>query len=351
MKEIKKVRINKKTNRKLNLKAFIDSGYTDIDAFKKACVGDENLMIYTCLTAKELKEVIEKMKTFNSIDEQVKYLVNCQPTMNLNLERYNRCVESIAAYLKGYIEYNGFKMCNADGDSEDWTSEFWLKYTKICNFYRTRWFQRESLTKNTSVTYNPMLYKEFIYICRRSITGERKHLAFLATQNQDSSMFKSSLDDALDIDGETKSLGDVIHDPVNDGDMMLSEANTNNIIDRALSIAKQYEDGIQYFDSIKKIYDEQETNGINKKAIILSKIFLYKAGLVSPKVLSFIKTLSATYKSRFNISDSRVRRLIEDNKQVKTFKPKKLKKDVTWHNIVLNNASVMEEKLDTIDQF
>ena len=44
MPKIKKAKLYKKTGRKKNFKAFVESGYTDIDAFFKACQGDENLL-------------------------------------------------------------------------------------------------------------------------------------------------------------------------------------------------------------------------------------------------------------------------------------------------------------------
>ena len=58
--KIKKAKISKRTNRKQNLKKFIESGYTDIQAFLNACRNDEDLLIYTCLKPEELQEIIEK---------------------------------------------------------------------------------------------------------------------------------------------------------------------------------------------------------------------------------------------------------------------------------------------------
>ena len=45
VKEIKKAKISKKTNRKQNFKKFIDSNYTDIQSFLNACKNDENLLV------------------------------------------------------------------------------------------------------------------------------------------------------------------------------------------------------------------------------------------------------------------------------------------------------------------
>lgn len=339
MKEMKKnSRLSKKTNRKVNFKAFVDSNYTDLQAFKKACKNDEDLMIYTCLKKEELEEIINKIKDLGTFDEQISYLINNQPIMNSDVDRYNTCVESITKYLKGYIEFNGRKMANAEGDSDDWSSEFWAKFFKICQFYRIRWFFPETLKKPTSVVYNPTLYKEFIYICRFAITGERKHLGFLAAQNQQASLFKTSLDENIDNSEEGKSLADIIADPINNADVSLSEINVNCILDKALNLAVQYNESPEVCTKLKEFYERQDSEGFDKKIIVLGKIFLYKAGLVSPKVIQFIKNLSSTYKAKYNISESRLRKQIEELKESKRFKiNKKVNKNVTWHNIILDN--------------
>lgn len=316
---IKGEKVTKRTNRKQNFKKFIESEYADVNLFLSACKNDENLLIYTCLTKDELQEYINTLKNLPTIDDQIKYLVNNQPAMNATLERYNRCVESIAGHLKNYIQYNGFKMANSDGDYSDWTSEFWLKYSKICEFYRIRWFYPEKLKKVSTVSYYPMLYKEFIYICRMSITGERKHQAFLATQRPDSSIFKTSLDYKLDSGNNAKTLIDIVEDEYNTSDRSSSSANYNYIINKALELSKQYENG-KYTKNLVKFYEMQDTAGLDKKTIILGKIFLYKAGLLSPKVLMFIKSLSNTYKAKFNISQDLVNAQLANLKKNKVFR-------------------------------
>lgn len=314
-------KLSKRTTNKQSFKKFVESGYVDFEAFKKACRGDENLLIYTCLKKEELLPFIEKLKEIDTIEAQLKYLKNpnVQPSMNENEERYNICVQqSIPAFLKNYIAYNGFKMNNSSGDAEDWTSEFWLKYVKICNFYRDRWFHPESLKKASKVVYDKMLYKEFIYICRMSITGERRHQAFLATQRPESSLFKPSLDFNLENKGNTdRSLMDITKDTKNDASSMIDHAHTNTIIEKALEYAKLYENG-QYYNQIADVYLNQDIKGINKKVLMLSKIFLYKAGLNAPKVLTFIKSLSNTYKAKFNISNSLVIHQLNEAKKRKT---------------------------------
>ena len=130
--KIKKAKISKRTNRKQNLKKFIESDYTDTQAFLNACRNDEDLLIYTCLEQNELDEYLEKLRNLPPEEDKIKYLVNNQPFMNTTIERYNRCVESIAKYLKGYIAYNGYVLCNRQGNAEDWGSTFWLKFCKIC---------------------------------------------------------------------------------------------------------------------------------------------------------------------------------------------------------------------------
>lgn len=319
-------KLSKRTNRKQNFKAFIESNYTDYNAFIKACKNDEDLLIYTCLKKEELIPYIEKIKTLDTLEEKIKYLVDIhnQPYMNETPERYERCIESIAYYLRSYIQYNGFKMANSDGDYEDWTSTFWLKYTKICNFYRDRWFYPENLKKKSTVEYNLMLYKEFVYICRMSITGERKHQAFLATQRPESSVFKTSLDFKFESNKKDsdKTLLDVLQDSKNNSDINLVITHTSTLIKKALQLSKEYEGG-KYTEDLKRYYDTQDSAGFDKKTIILGKIFLYKAGLVSIKTLSFIKSLSNTYKSKFNINSALVNKQLSELKKKKVVKPSK----------------------------
>lgn len=328
MAKIQAKKLSKRTNNKQAFKAFVDSDYTDIEAFKKACKNDENLLIYTCLKSNELVPFIEDIREIEDINDKLKYLKDKQPAMNETEERYEVCITSIASYLKNYITFNGFIMNNSNGDAEDWTSEFWLKYTKICNFYRDRWFHTERLKKKSTVVYNPVLYKEFVYICRMSITGERRHQAFLATQRPDSSIFKPSLDFKLDSKSdENKSLLDVVKDTKNDVDIVIDNTHINMIQQKALELSMQYEDGA-YTDMIREFYLQQDSAKIDKKAVILGKIFLYKAGLVSPKALAFIKSLSTAYKVKFNISNALV------NKQLNELKKKKAYKQVTYADVL-----------------
>lgn len=313
-------KLSKRTNGKEAFKKFVESDYLDMSLFAKACKGSEDLLIYTCLKPDELKVYIDKLKTIEDVDQQLKYLKNNQPPMNTTEERFDVCKDSIAAYLKNYIAYNGFVMNNGSGDAEDWTSEFWLKYTKICNFYRDRWFHRERLKKSSTVKYNPMLYKEFVYICRMSITGERRHQAFLATQKPDASLFKPSLDFRLDTKKDNeKYLMDVVKDPVTDVELTIDNVNVVEIKKKALQLSRDYEGG-EYTKQIEQFYENEDSAKLNKKTVILGKIFLYKAGLRSPKVLSFIKSLSNTYKARFNISNALVNKQISDLKNKKTHK-------------------------------
>lgn len=337
IKTIKKAKLSKRTNRKQNLKKFIDSGYTDKQAFLNACKNDENLLIYTCLTSSELDEIIQEMKKYETLQEQIDFLVQNQPFMNENVERFNRCCESIINYLKGYIEYNGYRMANGSGSYEDWSSEFYLKFVKICNFYRTRWFYPEKLEKPTSVVFNPMKYCEFVYILRMSLSGERKHRAFLATQDNEASIFKLSLDAKIEDTNGDKVLGDLIPDNGQNVNETFEKANLNNIFEKALKLCDEYPDAVKCKDKIADFYDKQDPIGFDKKTLILAKIFLYKAGLVSPKVLAFIKALSPTYKMRYQISAARVGVQIQEQKKIKKGKSiKKVKnEDLTYKELIL----------------
>lgn len=340
----KKEKLLKRTGRKQNFKKFIESGHKDISLFLKACERDENLLIYTCLEPDELQEYIEKMKKFPTADEQSDFLIHNQPAMNATEKRFNKCTESMAKFLRGYIEYNGFKLANAEGTAEDWTSEFWAKYCKICNFYRDRWFHPEKFIdeetgkSKTKVVYNPMLYKEFIYIIRMSISGERKHLAFLATQDSNSSIFKTSIDSPIeaDKDGE-KTIADVLQDQHINSETILEDTHLGVVIDKALRLCKEYPDAKEHYNAIKDLYLRQNIEDHDKKTVILSKIFLYKAGLSSPKILAFIKSLSATYKARYNISSALVNTQIQQSKKVCTGKTVKntSKTALNWRDLIL----------------
>lgn len=343
--KIQKKRIMKKTNRKQNLKKFIDSGYTNLELFFNACKNDEDLLIYTCLEPDEVNEYIEKMKSFPTIQEQVKYLVENQPFMNENVKRFDKCVKCLASYIKGYITYNGFLMSNGDGDNKDWSSEFWLKYCKICNFYRMRWFFPSELKKKSTVVYNKILFKEFLYITRRSVSGDRKHKAFLATQDVNASVFKISLDNKVDpnSDGD-KTLADIVPDE-KDEDYVLGLSNLQSIFKRALDMCAQYSDGLEHYDEIKDFYDKQDSSSFKPKVVMLGKIFLYKAGLISPKTVAFVKSLSNTNKTKYNISLARLNNQVKQFKlQKELSKNKKKEKPKTYVDYIIHKRGCLKEE-------
>ena len=87
---------------------------------------------------------------------------------------------------------------------------------------------------------------------------------------------------------------------------------------------------------IKDFYEKQDPIGFDKKTILLGKIFLYKAGLVSPKILQFIKALSSTYKARYGISQARVDVQIKEQKKIMTGKSIKRTKteDMGWRELI-----------------
>ena len=327
----------KKTNRKQNFKKFVDSDYKDLELFYNFCKNDEDLLIYTCLETEELNKYIEKLKTLSTIQEQIQYLVGNQPFMNENIKRFDKCVRCLASYIKGYITYNGFLMSNGDGDNKDWSSEFWLKYCKICNFYRTRWFFPESLKKKSTVVYNKILFKEFLYITRRSVSGDRKHKAFLATQDVNASVFKISLDNKVDpnSDGD-KTLADVVPDE-KDENYILSLSNVKSIFKRALELCRQYSDGLEHYEEIRDFYEKQDPSNFKSKVVMLGKIFLYKAGLISPKTVSFIKSLPNTNKVKYNISIARLNSQAKQFKlQKETYKSKKQEKPKTYVDYIIH---------------
>lgn len=349
--KIKKAKISKRTSYKSAFKKFIESDYKDKQVFLSACKNNENLMIYACLTEKELEDVFNHLKEFDTPEDINNYLINNQPIMNSDPERFDRCCASLVAYLKGYIEYNSFRLANRSGDSNDWASEFYLKYVKICNFYRTRWFFPETLDKPSSVQYNPMLYKEFLYVVRLSISGDRRHKAFLATQDEEASIFKLSIDSKIEDNKGEKSIADVIPDSECDPNQTLSQVNVNKIISKALELLLKYPDGEKNYEKVKSFYEKQDPVGFDKKVLLLGKIFLYKAGLVSPKILAFIKALSPTYKTRYNISTARLATQTNELKKIKTGKSiKKFKNtDLTYVDLILRKRGELEYDLDEED--
>lgn len=343
--EIIKKRIIKRVNRKQTLKKFFESGCEDIDSFLSACKNDEDLLIYTCLTNKELNVYFDKIKTLENTQDKIRYLIENQPFMNENVSRFDKCVKCLADYIKGYINYNGFLMSNGDGDNKDWSSEFWLKYCKICNFYRTRWFFPETLKKKSTVIYNKILFKEFLYITRRSVSGDRKHKAFLATQDVNASVFKISLDNKVDpnSDGD-KTLADVVPDE-RDENYILSLSNVQSIFTKALNLCSQYSDGLEYYDEIKDFYEKQDPSNFKSKVVMLGKIFLYKAGLVSPKTVSFIRSLSSTNKVKYNISIAKLNAQAKQYKlQKDANKDKKQEKQKTYVNYILHKRGCLKNE-------
>lgn len=352
--KIKKERISKKTNRKQNFKKFVESGYSDMKLFFNACKNDENLLIYTCLEPEELAVIIEKIKKFDTLDDQIAYLVdiNNQPTMNETEERFDKVKESLYSYLKGYIDYNAFRLSNSTNSAEDWSSELWEKFCKICDFYRIRWFHPDELekeNKKTNVIFTPMLYREFLYVVRLSISSERKHRAFLAALHPEDTIFKLSLNGKIDVGDDEKALAEVVPDEENDGANIVENTNVSCIVDKALKIAKEYPEAMEVYDQIKTYYEVQDTEIIvdkdpnnriylDKKVVVLAKIFLYKAGLISPKCLAYIKALSPTFKSRYNISNARVNAQIaalKGSKKPSTKQKKVQKKELTYKELIL----------------
>lgn len=295
---------------------------------------------YSVIGENELKETINSLKNFHTLDAQIQYLVDNQPIMNATVERFNKVCTSISKYLAGYIDYNAFRLSNSANSAEDWRAELWEKFCKICNFYRVRWFFPEQLAKDgkkTTVTFTPMQYKEFIYIVRLSISSERKHRAFLAAMHPEDTIFKISLNGKIDVGNDEKPLAEVVPDEENSAESLIEHFNVSRIIEKALSIAKQYPDALEVYDQLEKFYEEQDTFKIDKKIVVLGKIFLYKAGLVSPKCLAFIKALSPTYKARYNISAAHVNsQLLEFKNRKPIKKTKKVeKKELTYKDLVL----------------
>ena len=194
------------------LKNFIESDYSNLELFKKACHKNINLEIYLCIPEKELIRILQEYKNqgINNAKDLSSRLVNDQPAMNKTLEIYEKAVIKIQQNIDNYIKYHGFKMANSAGNAEDWYTEFLIKYWYNVNFYKVRWFFPETLKKESKVKYKTMLYKDFLYQSKAIISNEKRLKAHQAASRKQDSLFKTSLD--KEFKDSNKNLKDTVSD-------------------------------------------------------------------------------------------------------------------------------------------
>ena len=104
-----------------------------------------------------------------------------------------------------------------------------------------------------------------------------------------------------------------------------------------MELCRQYSDGLEHYEEIRDFYEKQDPSNFKSKVVMLGKIFLYKAGLISPKTVSFIKSLSNTNKVKYNISIARLNSQAKQFKlQKETYKSKKQEKPKTYVDYIIH---------------
>lgn len=291
----------KKTQTISYLIDFIGSEGKDIEALKSACNTNANLRIYLCLDEEDLLSYAKKFKKYKSPSELLETMIKKQPSINISVEVYDRVVESVRNDMEQYFKYNGFRMANAWGTQEDWVSHFLVKYYYFSNFYRDRWFFPENLKKATKVKKTYKKYSDFLNLARKSITEERKVQARKCAENPEATLRKASIDTPMFQNNQRITMIDITSKSGTDDDQMFDSYHEAATIKRKiLSYAEDFEGG-KYAKKIQNMLETGECKG-KKIELVLLKIFAYKSGIVTPKSLKFIGTLSKTYRERFGIS-------------------------------------------------
>lgn len=304
------------------LKLLSQSDYEDEQLWVKLSNSDINLKTYQYLKKEDRAEIITSLKALNSDHERVSYLVNNQIPCNKNKEIFDATVNDMVDELENYVTYHAFKLINAHGSIEDYKQDLFCKFFYMSNFYKDRWFNKDKFIvdkeKNlysTKVVYKPMLYKEFLWLAKATISGERRLKAYKFTKDPESSVNKVSLNQlAYNKKSDNKRL--IKEDLISVDCDAADSTNYRQILQKA----NAFLDSLDGFDcSKKKVKNMLIDNKIkgNKVENILLKVSLYKAGLSeSTKVLTFVNHLSNKYKERFGISQSLLDQQLVRSKQI-----------------------------------
>ena len=335
------------------LKLLSQSNYTDKDLWIKLSNSDINLKIYQYLEDDELENVITSLKNISSDSDKINYLIDHQIPCNKNEKIFTATVNDMVNELENYVTYHAFKLINAHGNIEDYKQDLFCKFFYMANFYKDRWFNKDKFIvdkeKNlysTKVVYKPVLYKEFLWLAKATISGERRLKAYKFTKDPESSVNKVSLNQlAYNKKSDNKKL---IKEDLISTDCDVSESTNYRQI---LQKANSFLDGLDGFEcSKKKVKNMLIDNKIkgNKVENILLKVSLYKAGLSeSTKVLTFINNLSNKYKERFGISQSLLEKQLIKSKQIDK-RTKRLNSQLAQANLEYKSR-LLEDKLSSID--
>lgn len=299
----------KKTQTISYLIDYLESGRKDIDALKSACETNTNLKIYLCLNDDELDCCMKKMKRIKDPSELFTAMVKKQPSINISVEVYDNVVESIRKDMEQYLKYNAYRMINAMGTQEDWISHFLVKFYYFSNFYRDRWFFPEKLKKKTKVKKTYKKYSDFLNLARKAITEERKVQARKAAENPEASLGKPSIDSPIHNNNEKMTLLDITPNE-NQEDYFEAQQETKIYVRKILEYSENFENG-KYTNKLQEMLETGEYRG-KKFELVLLKIFAYKSGIVTPKSLKFISSLSKTYKDKFGISTALINKQMRE---------------------------------------
>lgn len=287
------------------LQKYIDSNYSDYNTFTKLCKFNLNLTGYLCISKEELTEVCNKLSSLktDNVKDKYEYLVENQPIINSTVQIYEEAVKLLTDYLKKYVNYHAYKLINAQGDIEDYIQDLYQKFFYMTNFYKIRWFEPNTLKKATKVKWKPMTYKEFSYIARATIAGERRLKAYKFAINPEATTNKISLSQLAysKTPADNKSLKR--EDLIETSETLVSACEYSSLIQRISEQADAI-DGGKYSEKIKSMLFDNQVKG-NKLENVIFKVCLYKGGVTnSLKLLNFINSLSTKYKEKFGISQT-----------------------------------------------
>lgn len=304
--------MSKKTELEL-FQEFVNSNYTNMKLFTKLCKQNMNLTAYLCIDSSDLQDYFTQIQQIPNIKDQYNYLIEKQPIINSSEDVYEKAVNILTEYLKKYVNYHAYKLVNAQGDLNDYIQDLYQKFFYMTNFYKERWFHSQDLKKATKVKWKPMQYKEFSYIARATIAGERRLKAFKFANDPEASANKISLSQlAYTKNTSNKSLKR--EDLVTQADNLDEQSDYHNLLNNINKYCATIDDG-KYVKKIQSMIANKNIKGSKNENIVL-KVCLYKAGITDHlKLLTFIKNLSNKYKEKFGISEVLLKKQIENAKK------------------------------------
>lgn len=314
--------MSKKTELEI-FQEFVNSDYTNINMFKKLCKQNMNLTAYLCISKEDLQTYFTKIKKLPTVKEQYEYLIDKQPIINSTEEVYLKAIDILTDYLKKYINYHAFKLINAQGDINDYIQDLYQKFFYMANFYKDRWFHSHELKKATKVKWKPMTYKEFSYIARATIAGERRLKAYKFAHNPEASSNKISLSQ-LAYNKVTSNKSVKREDLVTQLDTLDEQVDYQTLLQSVNKYCSQIDDG-KYVKKIQMMLTNKNIKGSKNENIVL-KVCLYKAGITNHlRLLTFINNLSTKYKEKFGISQVLLKKQIKEAEKQQVIKQRLIK--------------------------